>query len=165
MIEKVISGGQSGADIGGVHTAWRFGIPTGGWMPKGFKTLDGQFPCYAEIYDMREHKSVAYPPRTYANVRDSNGTMRFAANWNSPGEKCTLKAILYYKRPYFDVDLVHLDPRSLDNATQWIVDNEVRVLNIAGNSEQTHLGTRHKVEMYMTKLFQRLGLKEYHDRT
>ena len=35
---KVISGGQTGADQAGLVAARRFGIPTGGWMPRGWKT-------------------------------------------------------------------------------------------------------------------------------
>jgi len=39
--EKVISGGQTGADQAGLVAAARFAIPTGGWMPHGFETAEG----------------------------------------------------------------------------------------------------------------------------
>jgi hypothetical protein len=38
MIERVISGGQTGADQAGWRAARAAGIPTGGFMPKGFLT-------------------------------------------------------------------------------------------------------------------------------
>lgn len=57
LIIKVISGGQNGADIAGVRTARRYGIPTGGTMPAGFKTLDGPRPQYADLYSICEAES------------------------------------------------------------------------------------------------------------
>jgi hypothetical protein len=156
MIEKITSGFQSGADIAGIRTALKFGIATGGWMPRGFKTLDGPRPKY-QYFGAMEHRYATYPPRTFANVKDSDGTMRFAANWESPGEICTFRAILQYVRPYFDVDLINLDPKSMDKAVTWIEENNIKILNIAGNAEKTHKGCEQKVSLYLEKLFTRLG--------
>ena len=36
MLEKIISGGQTGADQAAWRAAKAFGVPTGGWMPKDF---------------------------------------------------------------------------------------------------------------------------------
>jgi hypothetical protein len=36
MLERVISGFQTGADIAGIHAARAHGIPTGGATPRGF---------------------------------------------------------------------------------------------------------------------------------
>jgi hypothetical protein len=47
MIKKIISGGQTGADRAALDVALKFGIPHGGWIPKGRKTEDGTLP---EIY-------------------------------------------------------------------------------------------------------------------
>ena len=44
MITKIISGGQTGADRGGLDVAIRHGIPHGGWCPKGRKAEDGVIP-------------------------------------------------------------------------------------------------------------------------
>jgi hypothetical protein len=38
MLERVISGGQTGADQGGLRAARACGIPTGGWAPRGWLT-------------------------------------------------------------------------------------------------------------------------------
>ena len=62
--EKVISGGQTGADQAGLIAAEKAGITTGGWMPKGFRTLDGPNPGLAARFGLREHPSEEYPPRT-----------------------------------------------------------------------------------------------------
>jgi hypothetical protein len=37
MLEKIVTGGQSGADQAAWRVAQACGIPTGGWMPRGFR--------------------------------------------------------------------------------------------------------------------------------
>jgi hypothetical protein len=41
MLELVISGGQTGADQGGLRATRACGIPTGGWAPRGWLTEAG----------------------------------------------------------------------------------------------------------------------------
>ena len=40
-IHRIISGGQTGADRGGLDAAIACNIPHGGWCPKGRKAEDG----------------------------------------------------------------------------------------------------------------------------
>ena len=56
MIEKVISGGQTGADEAGLFAAKEFGIKTGGWMPRKFLNERGENPEYAELYGIQERE-------------------------------------------------------------------------------------------------------------
>jgi len=44
MIEKIISGGQTGVDRAALDAAIELGIPPGGWVPKGRKAEDGKLP-------------------------------------------------------------------------------------------------------------------------
>lgn len=44
MIQKIISGGQTGADRAGIDAAIESGIDYGGWLPKGRKAEDGVVP-------------------------------------------------------------------------------------------------------------------------
>src|SRR4051812_44710113 len=104
-LEMIRSGGQTGADESGLWVAKKFGLKTGGVIPKGFRTLIGARPELGRLYGLMEHASDNYVPRTYQNVRDADGTVRLAGNFDSRGEICTLKAINEYKKPYFDVDL------------------------------------------------------------
>lgn len=140
MITAVISGGQIGADIAGLRAAREAGLETGGWVSKGFRTLAGPAPYLGEVYGLKETESYAYPPRTYANVRDADATVRFASNFNSRGELCTLKAIRKYRKPYFDVtitgngSILDIQPRSARFAA-WLRQNRVTVLNVAGNAK------------------------------
>lgn len=161
-LKKIISGGQTGADISGLIVAKKFGLETGGWMPKGFKTQAGPRPDYAETYGLQEHGSESYVPRTFANVKDSDGTIRIAGDLESPGERCTLKAIRQYRRPYFDVDLIDaypLEARAIEAAV-WIQKNQITVLNVAGNSESTFFGTAAQTIDFISGLLTELGLSQ-----
>jgi hypothetical protein len=87
---KIISGGQTGADIGALLWAKDHGFHTGGWMPHGFRTDDGPCPHYADLYNMRCTRSYDYPPRTRLNVLDSDYVL-VIGNPFSPGCKLTIK--------------------------------------------------------------------------
>lgn len=135
-------------------------------MPNGYRTLDGPRPEYATEYNMAEHKSPAYPPRTFQNVKDADATLRFAHDFGSSGEKCTQKAILQYDRPQFDV-LVK-DPKTFyvedtqhpKVVATWLHEKKIKTLNIAGNSEQTCPGIEAWVERFMAAVFAELAIVE-----
>ncbi|VTR98233.1 YpsA SLOG family protein [Tuwongella immobilis] len=149
MLQRVISGGQTGADQAGVRVAARFGYATGGWMPRGFITLDGPNPEFAAEYHLQEHPE-GYAARTWANVRDSDATIRLAGTFASSGEKCTLRAIRHYGRPHFDV--LKSDPPAPDAVVDWLLAHEVRVLNIAGNAERiSPLAKAHGITEFVTE--------------
>lgn len=156
MLKKIISGAQTGADVAGLDAAKDFGVETGGLMPFGYKTLDGCKPQYQEIYGISAHHSSSYVPRTRRNVKDSDGTARFAFNWNSSGEKCTFKAIVDFDRPYFDVDLNN--PPDVQKFIEWLDEHNIEVLNVAGNSERTAPGTYEATKKYLTQAMDAMGL-------
>lgn len=134
MVRKVISGAQIGADIAGLRAAKALGLETGGWMPRGFIAKDGPHPEYALEYGIREHMSPKYPPRTEQNVFAADATVRFATNFQSAGEICTLKAIQRHEKPFFDVPIsesILVDPEQF---VDWLEQEDVGVLNVAGNA-------------------------------
>lgn len=151
MISKIISGGQTGADRAALIVASEIGIETGGYMPLGFLALDGYHPEFSELYGIKQHSSPKYPPRTALNVKESDGTIRFATNFNSPGEKLTLKMIQQYKKPYFDIDLNN--PKDFEELKDWILENNIKILNIAGNTELKSPGIQKFVYDYLIKFF------------
>jgi len=138
MLIKIISGGQTGADRGGLIAAKKLGLQTGGCMPKGFKAHDGHHPEFIDLYGIKEHNSPEYPPRTFENVCAADGTVRFAIDFSTAGERCTLNAIKKCGKIYYDVDIIgDTQPYQL---AQWIINNKISVLNVAGNSERTAKG-------------------------
>ena len=165
MLQCICSGGQTGADLGALIAAKQFGIETSGWAPRGWITEKGPKPEYEQLYGLKEHKPViglvsdhiAYVLRTGANVRDSQGTIRFASDWKSNGEKCTLKHIKAYGRPYIDVDVKN--PIPIEEVTFWITDNNIQILNVAGNRESKSLGIGSFVTNYMSRLLKAMGFE------
>lgn len=156
MLTKIISGGQTGADRSGLIVAKAFGLKTGGWMPKGFLAQDGLKPEFAELYNIVEHSSPLYPPRTRLNVRDSDATVRFATNWESSGERLTLKEIKLAKKPHFDVNI--LGSTSPQELADWIIENKVETLNVAGNSERTSPEIGEFVVAFLSQTLELLNL-------
>ena len=140
MIYKIISGFQMGADIAGIRVGLDLGLETGGMMPNGFRTKWGSRPQYSKYGAVEHPTSDSYVPRTKWNVKNSDATIRFAYNHMSPGEVCTYKAIEQYGKPYFDVDLNAIDSGLnlyfIDVVT-FLLDNNVGVLNVAGNCGAT----------------------------
>lgn len=154
MLTKIISGGQTGADRAGLIAAKNMGIATGGWMPKGYRAHDGNHPEFSTTYNITEDTSPSYAPRTFKNVYGSDGTVRFAVNFDSAGEQCTLIAISKSQKPYFDVNIVGTtQPADL---VKWIIDNNINILNVAGNSEKTAKGIEEFVVAFLTEVINQL---------
>ena len=65
MVNKIISGGQTGADQAALDVAIKLGIPHGGWIPKGRKTESGPLP---DKYLLQEMPNGSYAKRTEKNV-------------------------------------------------------------------------------------------------
>lgn len=157
MTLKIISGGQDGADQAGLRAARRLGLVTGGWAPRGWKTAYGPAPWLAE-YGLVE-SGWDYAGRTKANVRDADATVRFAKNFFSSGEKCTMKAIETFEKSYLDfrwIDgefdvLVGCKGRQAQWALRDFLEKEhVKVLNVAGNGERTAPGIGKAVEEFIS---------------
>lgn len=152
-VARIISGGQTGADQGALCAGYLLGIETGGWAPRGWRTDDGPEPELA-AFGLVEAESADYPARTHLNVRDSDGTLVFGSS-DSPGCKLTLRLCEREGKPVryipwrgdFDALVRREDAepegvRSLleDVLRTWLVENKVRVLNVAGNRERTNPG-------------------------
>lgn len=133
MIKKIISGGQTGADKGGLLAAEALGIETGGTAPPNYQTEAG--PDYSlKSLGLVEGESDPriYPKRTRMNVRDSHGTL-LMGNMNTPGTKLTLRFCKELGRPY----IINPTPSQLK---MWIDIFYIEILNVAGNRESKHPG-------------------------
>jgi hypothetical protein len=171
MLERVITGGQTGADQAGWRAARACGIATGGWMPMGFRTEgrplddgtlgpDESHPEFAELYGARENESLEYRQRTRGNVRECDAVVWFGGT-QSRGGLLTLglarilgTAALVVER---DDDGQATHP-PVDLA-QWLRDRGVRNLLVAGNRESHEPGIGSWVESYLVEAF-RIGPPE-----
>ena len=124
MVEKIISGGQTGADQGGLVGAREIGIPTGGMAPKGWKTETGPEPMLAG-YRLTEMEG-GYAARNLANVQVADGTAIFSTNLNSNGTLLTIKFCGDARKPY----IINPDWRQLRD---FCTEHGIKILNVAGN--------------------------------
>ena len=163
-LEKVISGGQTGADLAGTQAASLLSIETGGWMPKGFKNLPGFHPEYSLCLGMEETESADYAPRTRLNVRNSDATIRFATNWVSPGERYTFQCIKEERKPHLDavgcMELAVSNEEKIQKIVAWLNHVKPKVLNIAGNSEKTSPGIGDYTYFLLADVFTRVLLTQ-----
>ena len=130
-IRKIISGGQTGADIGGLVAGKLLGLKTGGTAPKGWITEDGPNYLLGFMYGLSEGPP-GYRERTKINIADSDATL-ILGNVNSPGSKLTLETCEEQGKLY----LVNPEPLEL---TAWLENYDIRVLNVAGNRESKNPG-------------------------
>lgn len=135
-IEVVISGGQYGADLAGLQAALDAGIPTGGWAPKDYRTERGSNYNLRDIFNLKEHRSSAYPPRTELNVKESDATVIFSERMSS-GTNLTIDLCVKHNKPYVLINPFKDDPRKL---VTFINGTNPSVVNIAGNRESVSPG-------------------------
>ena len=127
MVERIISGGQTGVDRAALDVAISRGIPCGGWCPKGRLAEDGTIPAY---YPLRETPTSEYEERTAWNVRDADGTL--ILTWGPPTQGTAFTAYMArdLKKPCLVIDLA--DGEDCTRATEWLGRHHVKVLNVAG---------------------------------
>ena len=126
-IQKIISGGQTGTDRAALDTAIDFGIPIGGWCPKGRTSEDGTIP---DQYKLTETKSKHPAERTKANVRDSDATLIIVQGPLTGGTELTQRFAKAKHKPCLVTDPT--DCSAVDIANAWLEENDIKVLNIAG---------------------------------
>jgi len=133
MIKKIISGAQTGADRAGLAAAAVLSLEVGGTVPRGRRAEDGPLTDRTmKLFNLKEHSSDKYPPRTKANVWNSDGTVVFG-NVGSPGSRLTLKYCRELGKPYC------INPTP-DQLRVWALKWKIETLNVAGNRENSNPG-------------------------
>lgn len=158
---KIISGGQTGADLAGLWAGVWCGLPTGGTAPKNFRTLKGSQPNLQKIFNVTQHESPSYPPRTLKNVQDSSLTLIFASNVGSSGTKLTLKYCEQENKRAFifkpDVDSVLQFNLVAAKVAQLALTQDEIIINVAGNSSDSSPGIFQFTFVTCVELFRILG--------
>ena len=129
MIHKIISGGQTGVDRAALDFAIANGVGHGGYCPRGRRAEDGIIP---ERYKLQTTKSEQYIKRTHKNIDESDGTLILYKGKIIGG---TLATMAYSKRtntPLFEINLLDYARMTRESFTDWIIDNKIASINIAG---------------------------------
>ncbi len=129
VIEKIVSGGQSGADRAARDWALAKGVPHEGWCPRGRKAEDGAISAESRL---RETPTGGYIVRTEWNVRDSDATVIFSiAAKLSGGSLVTHRFAKRHRRPCLHLSR-EATPDPAGELAAFAERYGVRVLNVAG---------------------------------
>ena len=149
LIEKFVSGGQTGADRAALDWAIEHGIPHGGWCPRGRRAEDG--PIHAR-YQLKETPSTDYVQRTEWNVRDSDGTVVLSiAAVLTGGSKRTVELARKHEKPCLHLSATSDGDKAAGLLREFIRQHGIKVLNVAGPRGSQAPGVAEFVTATLTK--------------
>jgi hypothetical protein len=153
MLKIIISGGQTGADRAGLEAASVLKFQTGGFCPKGYLTESGK-DISLKKFGLKQVRTPKYEERTIKNVLSGDGTVIFCrlghyAEIIGDGSKLTFETAVKNNKP------VIVNP-SKRKFLKWLTENDIEVLNVAGNRESQYPGIFKKTKIFLIK-----ALSEY----
>lgn len=157
MLNKIISGGQTGVDQAALEAALQWGIPIGGWCPPGRVCETGLIP---EKYPLKETPvetsngapDVPRSLRTEWNVRSSNATLVLQPT-SAPIDKgtgWTIATAIRYTKPYLVAD--PFEDGAAMSIANWLGNTPCGILNVAGPAESNAPGIGEICFELMTKV-------------
>ncbi len=157
MIEKVVSGGQTGVDRAALDAAIAAGVGCGGWCPRGRRAEDGIIP---RRYPLKQTLGSSYFERTRRNVADSDGTLVLAPGEPAGGTLATLGHANRIGKPVLVVDPYDGDGEArLDGIVMWLDAHRIRVLNVAGPRESGRPGIYDDARSLMARLLETASIR------
>ena len=166
-IKKIISGGQTGGDLGGLEGARLLNIETGGTAPPNFISGNKSEKELLQGYGLVEGEQdpTTYTKRTMKNVDDSDGTV--AILWGtSVGTGKTIGYAQTKKWQYGDnksknngyKPVLVITSKDVDIAAQelkdFVLKNNIQILNIAGHREVSQKGIQDFTKKVIQKAFE-----------
>jgi hypothetical protein len=134
MLEKIVNRGQAGVDEAARRIAIAFGLRTGG-------ATTTMSPGDVD-------------PRLEDNVRESDATLWLGLT-ASPEAQSTVQSCLRLGRPCLPIDpCASFDPPEI---ARWIVEHQVKTLNVTGNREEDEPGSGERAERLLTEVLVHLG--------
>jgi len=167
-ISKIVSGGQTGADIGAIEAALYCELEYSGWIPAERKWEKGRIP---DKYDkFQEIDSSDYLKRTEANVVDSDATLIFTYGKLTGGSKKTMEFAKKHNKPVLHIaideysrnDVVNFVKRWFEGDITKPTPPENCVLNVAGNRESKASGIQEKVLAIMVDVISEVNRKVFY---
>jgi len=158
VLEKVISGGQTGVDRAALDAAMDSGLEVGGWCPRGRKALDGVIPAK---YPLTETKGASYQTRTKWNVRDSDATLILCLGEPSGGTALTIKQSEKLGKPFYVHKLnseygTYVGGEDFGSVGYGLSCQNIQVLNVAGPREGKYFPVYAQAHSFLTGLFRYL---------
>ena len=159
MVERIISGGQTGADRGGLDAAIDLGLPHGGFCPKGRRAEDGMIP---DRYPLEETESADYTERTRKNVEAADATVVFARGEPKGGSALAVSLAESGHKPVLAIDM---NAQGTFGAClvlgEFLEGSKPRTLNIAGTRESEAPGIAANVREIVRRVLWPVALCEH----
>ena len=148
-ITKIISGGQTGADRGGLEAAEFLGIATGGTAPFGYTTVEGRCPelgirFHLTQLDRGDSLAMQYIQRSMMNIDAADATIAFRF-YVSPGTDKSIGYCLTGKwqnvkvvrgMPYRPVIVISsFDDEALKKLRGFLETFKPTIVNVCGHRE------------------------------
>jgi hypothetical protein len=135
MLNKIVSGGQTGVDRAALDVALALGLAVGGGCPKGRRAEDGRIP---ERYPLTETPERNYQTRTRRNIEDADGTLILNLGKLDGGTALTVAHTRQIGKPCRVVTLEEgIEPAAF---RAWLDEHRIAVLNVAGPRERQRSG-------------------------
>ncbi len=162
LLTKLVTGGQTGVDLGALEAAHHLNIPTGGWCPP---LVNDYWISVAKTYGLTPTKKelsilgkeIPRSLRTEFNVRDTDGTLIMLPNPSFEPDEGTLfseRIAKIYEKP---VKRIYLSNSEIVTITSnWLIENQIKVLNVSGPSEENCPGIRELVKKHWISVVERL---------
>lgn len=153
MVTRIISGGQTGADRGGLEAAIALGIPHGGFCPRGRLAEDGQVPLKYDLVELSGHN---YPERTLRNIAEADGTIVFIESMASagPGSRLTITTALKVRKPVLTIEMSQNRKVSMTRIRSFLRRCKIETLNVAGSRESKSPGLEEAVKAMLIEVLE-----------
>ena len=102
MIQKLISGGQTGVELAALDIAIKLGIHHGGWIARGRRNAQGRLN---HVYNLREVEAVGFKTAMEQNVMAADGTLLVTRGKKSARTQHAVEMSLKHQRQLLHVDL------------------------------------------------------------
>ncbi len=147
MLDRIVSGGQTGADLAALDAAIEAGLSYRGWIAKGRKTEQGPLP---QSYLLDEMPTESYEDRTERNVLDSDGTLVVSHGELKGGSALTRDLAMRHGRPCLHVDLERTSQfKAAAEIAEWVANSGIKALNVAGSRASQNPGIYEAVKRLM----------------
>jgi len=134
-------------DRAALDVALELHIECGGFCPKGRKSEDGMIP---EKYPLIETATEEYSERTRLNIKEADATFVLIDRQADKGTLLTIELCKTHNKKLMEADLSgRVDDKQV---VQWILNNKITILNIAGSRETSSPGIYEKAYRMLRKV-------------
>lgn len=151
-INKIISGGQTGADRAAFDFALENGIEMGGFVPKGRIAEDG---IISDKYpNLVETETSNYAERTEQNIINSDATIILSHGDLIGGSLLTKEFAQRHKKSFLFIDFDEFDLQTASEiGKEFLKFTKCKILNIAGSRASQDKEIYQKTKKFLSLLF------------